>query len=58
MRCPHLEKWVVPVCKAKNDPYVPSNFQLHEYCRTKNHTKCPFLLTSVSAGKEKELVSA
>ena len=41
MKCPHLQKWVVSVCKADADPYVPSNFQLHEYCRTKRHNKCP-----------------
>ncbi len=58
MRCPNLKKWGISVCKAKDDPYVPSNFQLHEYCRTKNHKKCPFLVQNVSVKKGRELVTA
>ncbi len=57
MRCPHLEKWVVAVCKAKDDLYIPSNFQLHEYCRTKDHRKCPFLSHIKTPKKERELVT-
>lgn len=56
MKCPHLEKWVVSVCKAKENLYVPSNFQLHEYCRTQSYRKCPFLLRNVTVKKERELV--
>jgi hypothetical protein len=53
MKCPYLEKWVVSVCKAEGDTYtyVPSNFELQEYCRTKAHKKCPLFLKNMP-GKE------
>lgn len=47
-----MEKWVVSVCKANDDPYVPSNFQIYEYCRTKSHKKCPFFVTGSAESKE------
>ena len=42
MKCPHLIKWLTYACKAKENMYFPSSFQLHEYCRRKSHKKCPF----------------
>ncbi len=44
MQCPHLLKWTVSACKAVERPYVPSLFELEEYCRTMDHRKCPFYL--------------
>jgi hypothetical protein len=44
MKCPHLLKWSISSCKALDKPYVPSLFELEEYCRTKDHRKCPFYL--------------
>lgn len=41
MKCPHLLKWMVS-CEALEGPYVPSMFELEEYCRTRSHMKCPF----------------
>jgi len=46
MKCPHLIKWVTFVCKAKDNLYFPSSFQLQEYCNGKEHKKCPFNLGS------------
>lgn len=46
MACPHLTKWLIFTCKAKEKPYFPSDFQLEEYCRRKDHKKCPFFLYS------------
>jgi len=44
MKCPHLTKWLLFSCKAGDDIYFPSPFQLGEYCRAKNYKKCPFLM--------------
>jgi|WetSurSiteA1Bulk_404760.scaffolds.fasta_scaffold00420_6 hypothetical protein len=42
MKCPHLTKWLIFTCSAKEKPYFPSDFQLKEYCKGKDHRKCPF----------------
>jgi hypothetical protein len=47
MKCTHLVKGRVLSCKALERPYVPSLFQLAEYCRNGEHRKCPFYLESV-----------
>jgi hypothetical protein len=40
-------KWVRASCKAFERPYIPSMFELEEYCRTKAHRKCPFYLKDI-----------
>ncbi len=47
MRCPHLVKCVISACKATEISYVPSLFELEEYCKTKSHRKCPFYLKKI-----------
>ena len=50
MGCPNLLKSVnKPACKSIGSgprmvekPYTPSPFQLKEYCKNKQHRKCPF----------------
>lgn len=54
MKCPHLIKWVISSCKALDRPYVPSLFELEEYCRTRGHRKCPFYLKDVVRAYESE----
>jgi len=44
MKCTHLVSLVVCSCKAGDRPYVPSLFELDEYCRTARHSRCPFYL--------------
>lgn len=51
MKCPYLEKWVIAACRAASitgiageKPYTPSLFQLHEYCKSKEHRRCPLYL--------------
>ncbi len=59
MKCPNLEKWVIlNQCNAsvsnesgKGAYYIPSIFQLEEYCKTKQFTRCPFF--KYKEGKEK-----
>lgn len=41
-KCPHLVSLTVCACKAGSQPYIPSLFELDEYCRTDRHTRCPF----------------
>jgi len=42
LKCPYLTKWIIFTCQAGEVPYVPSLFQLEEYCKSKQHKKCPF----------------
>lgn len=42
MKCPFLRDWIVSACRAGDTPYMPSRFQLQEYCKNKDHRKCPF----------------
>jgi len=42
VKCPHLVKKVI--CSAIEEPFIPSIFELNEYCRKKDHKKCPFYL--------------
>jgi len=58
MKCPHLMKWVAPFCKALDRPYVPSQFELEEYCKTKEHRKCPFYLRDVARYASEDKVTA
>ncbi len=44
MKCPYLIKNVHFLCKAENSGYLPSSFQLQEYCKRTEHRKCPFFL--------------
>jgi len=56
MECAHLDVWLVPISKAKLSIckkvgrsygmsfYSPTIFQLQEYCRKNEHTRCPFYL--------------
>jgi hypothetical protein len=48
MKCNHLVKGRISSCRALERPYVPSLFQLAEYCRRRQYRKCPFYLGSVA----------
>ncbi|MHB8883333.1 MAG: hypothetical protein ACYC69_17720 [Thermodesulfovibrionales bacterium] len=52
MKCPHLITCSVAACKATGKPYVPSLFELDEYCRTHSHSRCPFYLRDITGGAE------
>jgi hypothetical protein len=47
MKCTHLVQGSILSCRALERPYVPSLFQLAEYCRRSEYRKCPFYLESV-----------
>lgn len=44
MRCPHLKREKATACIALEREYMPSTFELREYCEKKGHKKCPFYL--------------
>ncbi len=52
MKCPHLKSWTIAACKIDEKMYVPSVFQLEEYCRTRAHKKCPFFVKNISRNRE------
>ncbi len=48
MKCTHLISHErITACSALKIPYVPSLFELGEYCRTTDHRKCPFYLKGI-----------
>lgn len=51
MKCPHLRRWTVAACRIDEKVYVPSVFQLEEYCKTREHKKCPFFVKYCSESK-------
>ena len=49
MKCTYLIAYRdAAICSALETPYVPSPFQLGEYCRASYHRKCPFYLDDIS----------
>lgn len=44
MKCPNLVKRDKHHCVTIDDSYIPSIFQLREYCKGRLHTICPFFL--------------
>jgi hypothetical protein len=47
MKCTHLIRDRNVVCEALDRPYVPSLFQLAEYCGSSGYRKCPFYMKGV-----------
>jgi hypothetical protein len=41
MRCPHLSGTHISSCAVEKVVYIPSLFELEEYCKTPRHKKCP-----------------
>ncbi len=41
MRCPHLTEHIFPLALWIKAVYIPSLFELEEYCKTSRHKKCP-----------------
>ncbi len=42
MRCPFISGKYFKSCSVGREPYVPSAFEMAEYCTTTRHTLCPF----------------
>ncbi len=43
MKCSYLKWKKAEVCTVSKQPYLPSLFELEEYCRTAKSARCPFL---------------
>ena len=42
MTCPFLIETVVLICTANSGVYVPSIFELEEYCQSEKSKSCPY----------------
>ena len=41
MQCPYLVGTTILSCALEKAVYIPSLFELEEYCKTSRHIKCP-----------------
>lgn len=48
MSCPHLLNWTVSSCRADDKPYIPSIYELQEYCTVGAHERCPLYVWTLS----------
>jgi len=51
MKCAYLSGEHVLSCKADRGVYIPSLFELEEYCRTRKSIRCPLKSTMGPNGK-------
>ncbi len=59
MKCAHLvSRRSIKSCFALKVRYVPSLFELEEYCRTGSHKKCPFYLKEILCAERAEGVTS
>ena len=59
MTCPHLSESYILACKADLGVYVPSMFELDQFCQTDRHTACPFYcLISIDSPRKNAEASA
>jgi hypothetical protein len=42
LRCPYLTGKYFKSCSVSKEPYVPSAFEMEEYCISSRHSMCPF----------------
>ena len=48
MKCPYLTGTYMSSCIANSEVYIPSSFELAEYCRSSGHRRCPFYVARKS----------
>ncbi len=51
MKCPFVKGTYMYSCAASRDVYVPSEFELNEYCRSTRYTICPLYCRAAADGK-------
>jgi hypothetical protein len=51
MRCLLLQGKYMIYCTAVEEGYIPSAFELDEYCRQKKHKICPLYCKAETDGK-------
>jgi hypothetical protein len=48
MKCAHLTiSRAIRFCAALRNRYLPSQFEIEEYCKTSDHRKCPLYLKEI-----------
>lgn len=52
MKCPFLKGNYLASCKADREVYVPTTFELREYCKTSQYLICPFYFRAKNEGKQ------
>jgi hypothetical protein len=50
MKCPCLQETYRESCKATREAYIPSRFEMAEYCTGNGYTICPRYVKSASEG--------
>ena len=56
MKCPHLSDTRIVSCTADRAVYIPSLFELEEYCNSTHYIKCPLSRGMLLYGKEDALL--
>ncbi len=51
MRCPLIQGKFMIFCTAVKEGYIPSTFELDEYCRREKHKMCPLYCKAQTDGK-------
>jgi len=51
MKCPFLKGRYMFSCSARREVYVPSTFELGEYCRSTRCRVCPFYAAAQDEGR-------
>ncbi len=51
MRCPFLSGRYMFFCSAQREVYVPSRFEVDEYCRDMRYNICPWYDNARAEGK-------
>ncbi len=50
MYCPFLSGDYMLFCRASRESYIPSNFELDEYCKVERYKMCPFYCKTEARG--------
>lgn len=58
MQCPFLEGKRILSCRSLGAVYIPSIFELNEYCTRDRHKKCPFFSATGKKDALTEVVEA
>jgi len=58
MQCSFLEGRRILSCRSLGAVYIPSIFELNEYCTQDKHKKCPFFSPSKKKGRIAEAAGA
>lgn len=58
MECPHFAGVLMKYCAAEKAVYVPSIYEMREYCRHQQHRLCPFYSRTENTTRRDDQCSA